>query len=237
MRRALLALTVLAVASGCGSPAPSPSSSAPPPTSAAPAPSPTPTLVVGDVTPARVLQVADGGRDPYGYGPMRADDLAPVLRPPCATADGASEALMAKRATATMSYRFSPPPLDSLEGDVSEVLTRYRNDGANRFVAEWRTGVAACPHEQFNQTTADHTVLGTGFVGDESILVSTLRQGPYPGPPGTTFSTTHYTAIIRIGDAAIVLTVYGWETASPKREDVDRFVQAAVARATTEKSA
>jgi len=97
---------------------------------------------------------------------------------------------------------------------------------------DWKAGEEGYTEEEWKMVKETRKIMG-----DESILVSTLRQGPYPGPPGTTFSTTHYTAIIRIGDAAIVLTVYGWETASPKREDVDRFVQAAVARATTEKSA
>jgi hypothetical protein len=232
MRRRLLALTVLAVASGCTAPAASPSTAPAPSVSAAPAvPSPTPTLVVGDVTPARVLQVADGGRDPLGYGAMR-DEFIATVRPPCATAAGASEALIVKRATATMSYRFSPPPSDSFDGDVDELLTRYQNDGAARLVAEWWAGVAACPHEQVGQNTRDHTVLGTGFAGNESILISTVSSGPGPGPPGITFSATHYTAIIRIGDAAIVLRVFGWESTSAKPEDAERLVQAAVARAT-----
>jgi hypothetical protein len=234
VRRTLLVLTVLAVGSGCTSPAPSPSTAAPtsaPPTSSAPAPTPTPTLTVGDITPARVLQVADGGRDPYGYGPVRAEQVAAILRPPCATTAGASEALMAKRATATMSYRFSPPPFDALEGDVSEVLTRYRNDGATRLVAEWRTALAGCAREQVDQVTSDHTVAATGFAGDESILISTVRKGPAPGP-GATFTATSYRAVIRIGDAAIVLQVTGWELTSAKREDVDRFVRATLTRAT-----
>ena len=154
------------------------------------------------------------------------------MRPPCATAAGASETLTVKRATATMSYRFSPPPSDVFDGDVGEVLTRYQNDGAARLVAEWWAGVAACPHEQLGQTTQDHTVLGTGFAGNESILISTVSSGQAPGPPGTTYSATHYTAIIRIGDAAILLRVSGWELASAKPEDVERLVQAAVTRAT-----
>jgi hypothetical protein len=231
MRRRLLALTVLAVASGCT--APSASSPAPAPSiSAAPAvPLPTPTLVVGDITPDRLLQVADGGRDPLGYGAMR-DEFVATVRPPCATAAGASEALIVKRATATMSYRFSPPPSDSFDGDVDEMLTRYQNDGAARLVAEWWAGVAACPHEQVGPTTLDHTVLGTGFAGDESILISTVSKGQDQLLPGGTFAITRYTAIIRIGDAAIVLRVFGWERTSAKPEDAERLVQAAVTRAT-----
>jgi hypothetical protein len=231
MRRFLLALTVLAVASGCTAPTASPPAPAPSISAAPAAPSPTPTLVVGDITPDRLLQVADGGREPYGYGAMR-DEFINTVRPPCATAAGASEALIVKRATATMSYRFSPPPSDVFDGDVDEMLTRYQNDGADRLVAEWWAGVAACPHEQVGQGTQDHTVLGTGFAGNESILISTLRKGQAPGPPGTTYSATNYTAIIRIGDAAIVLRVFGWELTSAKPEDVERLVQAAVARAT-----
>ena len=72
----------------------------------------------------------------------------------------------------------------------------------------------------------------SGFAGPESILVTTVRSGPTSRDDPLRFSATDYTALVRIGDAMIVLRVGPWETGSPRRADVDRLIGAALTRAT-----
>jgi hypothetical protein len=198
--------------------------SAPPIRTAPPGP-----LVVADVSPARLLQAVDV--DPFGYGVIPPDRLGAVPQPPCAGAAGPSEALLDTRVSATMSYRFGGPNA-GYDGTVDEVLTRYRTDGAARLLAEWKVAVAVCPHLDLDPFAADHAIVGSGFAGHESILVATTRSGPTSRDDPQRFSYTDYTALIRVGDAAIVLRVGPWETGSPRRDDVDRLIGAALARAT-----
>jgi hypothetical protein len=188
------------------------------------------TLVVADVAPARLLQTTDGGYDPYGYGVMPPDRAGAVLRPPCASAAGPSEALLDRRVSATMSYRFSGPTT-VYDGTVDEVLTRYRSDGAARLLAEWKTAVAVCPHLDVDPVATDYAIVASGFAGHESILVTSTRSGPTSRDDPQRFSSTDYTALIRVGDAMIVLRVGPWETGSPRREDVDRLIGGALTRA------
>ena len=242
MRRSLLVAALLVLLTACTParpPTPPVESSAPAAlatlatvaTSAPPArTTPTGPLVVADGSPARVLQAADGGDDPLGYGVMAPDRVGAVLQPPCASAAGPSEALVDTRVSATMSYRFSGSDT-GYDGTVDEVLTRYRSDGATRLLAEWRTAVVACPHLDLDPVAADHAIVGSGFAGPESILVTTVRSGPTSRDDPQRFSSTDYTALIRVGDATVVLRVGPWETGSPRREDVDRLIAAALTRA------
>jgi hypothetical protein len=253
MRRSLLVAAVLGLLTACtpsGPPAPPVEPSAPaalatlatlatsaPATSApsrsAPSTRTTPTgpLIVPNVSSTRLLQAADGGEDPFGYGVMPPDHVAAVLRPPCASAAGPSEALLDLRVSATMSYRFSGSDA-GYDGTVDEVLTRYRVDGAARLLAEWKAAVAACPHLDLDPVAADHAIVASGFAGPESVLVTTTRSGPTSRDDPQRFSSTEYTALIRLGDATIVVRVGPWETGSPRRDDVDRLIGAALARAT-----
>ena len=240
MRRSVLLAVVTATIAGCTPSAPPPT---PPPALAtlgtlAPTSTFFPTAfptgvgpVVGDVSPARVLQAADGGYEPYGYGLMAPARVAEVLQPPCDGAAAASEALLDGRASATMSFRYRGPN-SPYDGTVDEVLTRYRADGAARLITEWRTAVAACPHLDLGPVTAENAIVASGFAGPESILVTTVRSGPTSRDDPLRFSATDYTALVRIGDAMIVLRVGPWETGSPRRADVDRLIGAALTRAT-----
>jgi hypothetical protein len=236
MRRSVLLAVVTATIAGCTPSAPPPT---PPPALAtlgtlAPTSTFFPTVVgpvVGDVSPARVLQAADGGYEAYGYGMMAPARVAEVLQPPCAGAAGPSEALLDRRASATMAYRYRGPN-STYDGTVDEVLTRYRADGAARLITEWRMAVATCPHLDLDPVTADNAIVASGFAGPDSILVTTVRSGPTSRDDPLRFSATDYTALVRIGDAMIVLRVGPWETGSPRRADVDRLIGAALTRAT-----
>jgi hypothetical protein len=190
------------------------------------------------VTADRLLRVSDnGGRPPQsGVAPVGAAFIAGDLSPPCATA-APNEAALAERVSISLPYRASDsnisPDNDVLfDGAVNEILSRYQPGGAAQFLAAWKTAVAACPHEEFSatRTVSDHTVVGTGFAGPDSVLVRTISGGP-PDQPYSDPQTS-YVAVIRSGDVIILLSFAGYEGGSASRTDVDRLIGAALTRAT-----
>jgi hypothetical protein len=120
--------------------------------------------------------------------------------------------------------------LDSRPGEVAEIITRYQVGGATHYLTETSAGVTTCARVDHSESVwSEHTIVATGFAGDTSILIMQERFSP-----PTTYNSGHtisYQAVVRGGDAVLILVVDGSESSNPEREHVDQLIKAAVARA------
>jgi hypothetical protein len=221
---------------GCaasGTPTPEPALSVPATSTLATAAAPSsPPLVVPDVTPARFLQLSDGGYDAHGGREIPAENQAALLANACG-APATSEQKLIERSSFSMSYRFSDPEW-TYDGDVEEIISRYEPGGAAEYLTEIEQAVASCPHKAYSDSpaTVDYAIVPAAVVGNDSVLITEyVDSHPTEFKPYRTSYTT-MKMIIRAGDATILLRVTGWEGSDVKREHLDRLVQAALTRAT-----
>jgi hypothetical protein len=184
----------------------------------------------------------DGTAQPCGTDPAKCqppgvswyDEQLPA---PCLTTTHPSDASIVKR-EAWASYLDPDPARGWGTTGVSWTLTRYRDGGAGRYLAEVRSAVARCPSVTRDESsppgrlTLRYRQAGTGVAGDESILLS--RTVPYQrefseGP--RTEESTYPIVLVRVGDVVVVVYDRGWESSESPRERFDAVVAAAVAAA------
>jgi hypothetical protein len=114
----------------------------------------------------------------------------------------------------------------------SVTLTRYRNGGAAKYLAEVRTELARCRTVartgDFNaKVTLTYRRVSTGIGGDESLLASRSYRYVTEGQPPS--NPTYPIAMVRIGDVVAVVYDYGWEGSPSLRSRFNQFVADAIA--------
>jgi hypothetical protein len=108
-----------------------------------------------------------------------------------------------------------------------EYLATYRSDGAHRYLDQLRHALDRCGAT--SGPDGQWTVLATGVAGDESLLLRLRQHIDYGGP---TIKDT-FLAVIRVGDALVVLADTGWEASGGDEVVVRQLMAAAVHRAST----
>jgi hypothetical protein len=126
------------------------------------------------------------------------------------------------------------PSADATSAEGVATIGRYQPGGAATYLAELRSELASCPRQEHGGTTVttDWATVATGFVADESMLLSAERSYDSPSPAGGRNSYTFYQALVRGGGTVIILYVYGWEASSAQLAHLERLLQAALTRAT-----
>ncbi len=237
---AFVALAALSQAAACAAEPAAPGAAPPSGTSPTPIASPSLTVspspststvlagpfVVSDVKPSRFLQRTDVGSPDYYVPatPLQPDQQAGIVGGACAKAPESDE-LVIERASIGSLYQ-----LDARPGMVAEIITRYQAGGAAQYLTEINAGVTTCARVDHSATVwSEYTIVAAGFAGDASILIMEQRFSP-----PTTYSSGHmilYQAVVRGGDAVLILQVSGWESSNPGRGHVDQLIKAAVERA------
>jgi hypothetical protein len=115
----------------------------------------------------------------------------------------------------------------------SVTLTRYRNGGAAKYLAEVRTELARCRTvartSDFNaKMTLTYRRISAGIGGDESLLASRSYRYVSEAEPGPS-NPTYPIAVVRIGDVVAVVYDYGWEGTPSLPSRFDQFVADAIA--------
>jgi hypothetical protein len=158
-----------------------------------------------------------------------ADALLERLPAPCATVSHPSNA--------SIVVRRSEQKLGSSGGPVSHAeaygrtLTRYRGDGAIRYLAEVRDAVRRCPSVTRGGIRYRYQQVRTGFAGDESVMLSRTYRTAGVAPGAIPKDTTFPIAVVRVADVVIVIYDYGWEGAPTGAAAFDVFVAEAIALA------
>jgi hypothetical protein len=180
---------------------------------------------------------ASASADPCSFQPAQC--YPPVrqwyeerLPAPCTQASHPSDALIVQRRSES---RLSYYDLAKQGATMYSVtLTRYRNGGAAKYLAEVRTELARCrtvarTSDVDNTTvTLTYRTVGTGLGGDESLLASRSYRYVSEAQPGLN-NPTYPIAVVRIGDVVAVVYDYGWEGSPSLPSRFDQFVADAIA--------
>jgi len=237
---AFVALAAVSQAAACAAAPTAPSTGSPSGTSTTPvaspslAVSPSPStstvlagpFVVSDVKPSRFLQRVDVGSPDY-YVPatqLQPDREARIVGGACAKAPESDE-LVIERASIGSMYQ-----LDARPGEVAEIVTRYQTGGAAQYLTEISAGVMTCARVDHSPSVwSEYTIVATGFAGDASMLI--MQEEFSPPTTASSGHTISYQAVVRGGDAVLILVVSGAESSNAERVHVDRLIKAAVERA------
>jgi hypothetical protein len=210
-------------------PNPSPStstSSSPAPTAGASSP---PTVVsVPKVIPASAfLQVADtNGAEPVVE--RSSDNMLPQL---CG-ASYPSDSLIQVRKTMHVTYWASPSPPGTVpDGTFDETITTYKQDGAEKFLRQFRDAVTACPTELRDGITYRSRILSGTARGDESVLVEQRYPTRHVDGNPTGGDDVRLVSVVRTGAVVMVLYEQGWEDGwSAQQPVVEGFTDKAFSR-------
>jgi len=114
-------------------------------------------------------------------------------------------------------------------------LTRYRDGGATKYLAEVRSALSRCSTvsratEFTTQTTAltYRRISDDTLGGDESLLASRSYKYVSEGQNAPTYPV-YLIALIRIGEVVAVVYDYGWEGAASPHNRFDTFVAETIA--------
>jgi hypothetical protein len=170
------------------------------------------------IADAAMLQPADlGGATPEPI----ADDQWPALLPPQPCTGTAYPSATLRRAGRSVSALVGVNEHPTV---VLEHVATYRSTGAHRYLRELRRGLAACDGP--DQQGARWTMLTTGVVGDESLL---LRRRVHIDYADTYHNS--YLIVARVGRVLVVVADIGWETAGGHQALVRELGTKAVRRA------
>lgn len=154
------------------------------------------------------------------------------LPAPCPKPSHPSDALIVQRRSESRSSYYDLAQQGATMYAVT--LTRYRNGGAAKYLAEVRTELARCRTvvrtSDFDTATVTLTYrrISTGIGGDESLLAS--RSYRYVSETQPRLSNPTYPiAVVRIGDVVAVVYDYGWEGSPSLPSRFDQFVADAIA--------
>jgi hypothetical protein len=133
------------------------------------------------------------------------------------------------RATQLMFYRSAgAPPESTPKSAVYEDILVFRADGAEKFMADFRAAVSACPSDEPDTNTS----LGPLNAGTESLLVERSRPATTDEgvPAGDGSLHKIYFAAVRVDDAVAFIADTGWESASADRADTTHLAKRAATR-------
>lgn len=179
---------------------------------------------------------ASASADPCSFQPAQC--YPPVrqwheerLPAPCTQPSHPSDALIVQRRSESRSSYYDLAKQGTTMYAVT--LTRYRNGGAAKYLAEVRTELARCGTvartSDFDnaKVTLTYRRVSTGIGGDESLLASRSYRYVTEGQPPS--NPTYPIAMVRIGDVVAVVYDYGWEGSPSLRSRFDQFVADAIA--------
>jgi hypothetical protein len=154
------------------------------------------------------------------------------LPAPCTQPSHPSDALIVQRRSESRSSYYDLAKQGTTMYSVT--LTRYRDGGAAKYLAEVRTELARCrtvarTGDSDNvKVTLTYRSVSTGLGGDESLLVSRSYRYVSEAQSGPS-NPTYPIAVVRIGDVVAVVYDYGWEGSPSLRSRFDQFVADAIA--------
>jgi hypothetical protein len=183
---------------------------------------------VPKVIPASAfLQLTDtNGAEPVVERPS--DNMLPQL---CG-ARYPSDSLIQVRKTMHITYWASvSQPGTVPDGTFDETITTYKQDGAEKFLRQFRDAVTACPTERRDGITYRSRILSGTARGDESVLVEQRypTRDVHGNPTGG--DDVRLVSVVRTGAVVMVLYEQGWEDGwSAQQPVVEAFTGTAFSR-------
>jgi len=157
----------------------------------------------------------------------------PPVLPPLCGARHATDSLIDKRRTMAPDYREPGVAMEGTpNGFIAQTITRYRSDGATRYLDEVRAAVEACPTQQIEGHTYRQRLVSGASFGDESIIIEIRFPAmSYVDSKPLGFDRVQFVPVIRVDDLVTVLHDYAWEGDSrAPRSTMERFASRAETR-------
>jgi hypothetical protein len=133
------------------------------------------------------------------------------------------------RATQALAFTGPSDPSEATPRAMTyEDVLVFRDDGAERFLADLRGAVESCPGADGRK----HRLAGPVDAGDDAVLIE--QSGPAYGDDGepTGDGSQHYVywAAVRVRDAVAFVSNTGWESGSADRADTVHLARKAADR-------